>query len=193
MRKKAFTFVELMVVMSIIAILIIISVLSYGNAQAKSRDSERKTDLNKIAVAIEMYKTDHRVLPSDSGGFIKTVSGGALYQALVSGKYLDSLPCDPQLSGTACDSGYLTGQSGYFYLYNTKNNAAVLSGATTVSGCTSSGMIPQSNRDQSYSLYTHLEKPTDEDLATITSGCNFDYINQSINSGSYTINFRIGN
>ena len=192
---RAFTFVELMIVMAIVAILAVIAILSYTNAQAKSRDSQRKFDLNKIAGLIEMYKTDNKSLPPDSSGGIVTVSGGSLYQALItSGNYTDKLPCDPKLGSADCPNGYSSGTGGYFYRYSVKNNAAVLSGSTSVSACSSGAVvIPSTNRDKYYSLYTRLENPTSDDTATVSSGCNFDYVNQFINSGSYTINFRVGN
>ncbi len=50
-----FTLNELMVVISIIAVVSTIGVTSYQGLQAKARDSIRKNDLQKISLALEGY------------------------------------------------------------------------------------------------------------------------------------------
>lgn len=53
-REKAFTLVELLVVISIIAILSVIGLTIYGKVQVKSRDSRRRADINSIAEVMEV-------------------------------------------------------------------------------------------------------------------------------------------
>jgi prepilin-type N-terminal cleavage/methylation domain-containing protein len=56
MRKfYGFTLLELLVVISILAILISISIASYATAQKKARDSRRKGDAKEIQAALEQY------------------------------------------------------------------------------------------------------------------------------------------
>lgn len=53
--RKAFTLVELLIVVIIIGILATLIVVSYNGARAKARDSVRKTDLRNIETAMNRY------------------------------------------------------------------------------------------------------------------------------------------
>jgi len=53
--KKAFTLLEMLVVVGIIAILVGLGAASYSTAQKKSRDAKRKADLKAIQNALEQY------------------------------------------------------------------------------------------------------------------------------------------
>lgn len=53
--KGAFTLLEMLVVIGIIAILVGLGAVSYSTAQKKARDSKRKSDLNAIQNALEQY------------------------------------------------------------------------------------------------------------------------------------------
>lgn len=53
--KKAFTLLEILVVIGIIAIMIGMGTASYSTAQKKARDARRKTDLRTIQNALEQY------------------------------------------------------------------------------------------------------------------------------------------
>lgn len=57
-RKKAFTLIELLIVVAIIGILATIVIIAYTNAQAKARDNKRKADISAISGAVEMFKID---------------------------------------------------------------------------------------------------------------------------------------
>lgn len=70
-NKRAFSFVELIVVVAIMAVLSVAAIISYGPAQKKSRDSRRMADLEKIRMALEMarqlgvtYPPNLNVLPT---------------------------------------------------------------------------------------------------------------------------------
>lgn len=52
---KGFTLIELLVVISIIAVLSTIGLVSYQGVQSKGRDSIRKSNLNTLATALEIY------------------------------------------------------------------------------------------------------------------------------------------
>lgn len=51
--NKAFTLLEMLVVIGIIAILVSLGAVSYSTAQKKARDAKRKTDLSIIRNAME--------------------------------------------------------------------------------------------------------------------------------------------
>lgn len=57
--KKGFTLIELLVAISIIAVLSTIGLVTYQGIQAKTRDSVRKSDLQKLAIALELYYQQH--------------------------------------------------------------------------------------------------------------------------------------
>lgn len=59
---------ELILTMAIIAILSVIGIGSYTQATVKSRDTQRKGDLNQIAKAIEMFNNDIGRYPDATDG-----------------------------------------------------------------------------------------------------------------------------
>src|SRR4030043_1047218 len=61
--KKGFTIIEMLTVMGIIAILASLALVSFGSAQRKARDTQRKNDLKRIQVALESYRSDSSQYP----------------------------------------------------------------------------------------------------------------------------------
>ena len=57
--------VELLVVMTIIAILVGISLVSFDGIRKSARDGKRKADLESIRSALEVYRTDCREYPPE--------------------------------------------------------------------------------------------------------------------------------
>lgn len=54
-HQLGFSLLELLVVLSIMAILITLSISSFTTAQRKSRDSKRKSDIRQIQGSLEQY------------------------------------------------------------------------------------------------------------------------------------------
>jgi len=67
--SPGFTLIELLVVIAIIGLLATISVVAYGGAQQKARDSKRKADLRQISKALELYFDDNGVYPPTGCGY----------------------------------------------------------------------------------------------------------------------------
>lgn len=67
---RAFTLVELLVVISIIGVLASIALVSFRNSQARSRDTQRKSNLKEMKSALELYYSDYGKYPSSSNGQI---------------------------------------------------------------------------------------------------------------------------
>ncbi len=69
-QKKGFTLIELLVVIAIIAILSVIGFTVFTNAQKGARDSKRRSDIDSIAKALEIYKSANGNYPqiAQSGG-----------------------------------------------------------------------------------------------------------------------------
>ncbi len=87
-RNKGFTLTEMLIVITLIAILAIGALVLYQNQIGKSYDAIRKRDLNNLKIAFEHYYSDHACYPSTS--ILSNCGGTDL------APYLDKIPCDPQ-------------------------------------------------------------------------------------------------
>lgn len=94
-RKKGFTLVEILVVISIIAVLISIALVSYTTVNKQSRDARRKSDLEQLRSALEIYKSDNGSYPGVDSGSFGQASDLSTY--IVPG-YIAAVPSDPKSS-----------------------------------------------------------------------------------------------
>lgn len=62
--EKAFTIVELLIAIVVIAILAAISIVAYNGVQDRAKDSELKADLNKLGKQIQLAAVDIGRYPS---------------------------------------------------------------------------------------------------------------------------------
>lgn len=62
--SRGFTLIELMVVISIIAVLSVIGITVYSGVQKSTRDAKRRADLHAIQLALEQYKLVNGNYPS---------------------------------------------------------------------------------------------------------------------------------
>lgn len=70
MRQQAFTLIELLIVVAIIAILAAIAVPNFLEAQTRSKVSRVKADMRSIATAVEAYHVDANRYPYPLMGII---------------------------------------------------------------------------------------------------------------------------
>lgn len=137
-RKTGFTLIELLIAITIIGILVAVGLGSFGSAQKKARDAKRKTDLESIARALELYYNDfgsYPVVDSGTGRILGCGTTAAPTSCSWGGsftkdgiQYMVELPDDP--SG---DYWYVSGGASYqLYarLENTSDSAVPHSGAT---------------------------------------------------------------
>lgn len=62
--RQAFTLIELLIVVAIIAILAAIAVPNFLEAQARAKVSRAYADMRSTATALEAYRVDHNAYPS---------------------------------------------------------------------------------------------------------------------------------
>ena len=62
-NKRGFSLVELIVVIAIITSLTAMGITSYSAVQRNARNTERKTDLKDIQVALEAYRLENGAYP----------------------------------------------------------------------------------------------------------------------------------
>ncbi|MDD2483191.1 MAG: type II secretion system protein [Candidatus Shapirobacteria bacterium] len=99
-KKNGFTLIELIVSITIIAVLTVAGVISYSGASKKARDSRRMADLEKIRIALELYRQ----------------GTGSSYPATTSAlvpNYLQTVPTGPK------GEAYTYTNSGYKYVLKT--------------------------------------------------------------------------
>jgi len=87
-RQRGFTFIELLVVVTISALLMGAAMVGYSSISRRSRDTRRRTDMETIRSALELYRSENGSYPLSvsEGGSISI--GGVVY--------LDPVPSDPK-------------------------------------------------------------------------------------------------
>lgn len=133
-KKRGFTLIELLVVIAIIGILATIILVSYNNMQAKSRDSKRKSDLQTMASAMEIYYSDMKVYitgNSNASGAVEISVGTAQKRnscvltsvnldyhlaCLLTGGYINEFPRSPNNSSEQYGWFGMTDGSGYKFI-----------------------------------------------------------------------------
>lgn len=88
--KRSFTLIEILVVATIIGLLLSGGVISYSYLSKQSRDARRKTDIEQIRSALEMYRSEKNVYPNFAGD----CASGILLPTLT--PYLPKIPDDPK-------------------------------------------------------------------------------------------------
>jgi len=83
-KSLGFTLIESLVVVTMMMVIIAAAVGSYSAANKKNRDNKRLADLDRIRMALEMYRQN------DTTGAYPANEG-----LLVSGDFLDTWPNDP--------------------------------------------------------------------------------------------------
>jgi len=128
-KKQGFTFIELLVVVTIIAVLAAIGAVSYRSTNQNARDSKRLADLEQIRSALEICRSEVGYYPSSISGGVSC--GGE--------DYLSPLPSDPQGGGysyspSGCSAGQCTSYEVCTTLEDDSNcNGTIVSGECCLS------------------------------------------------------------
>lgn len=165
--------VEILVVISIISILAAVIYASFGDARAASRDKVRKTSLKELALALELYKSQHGTYPEAGCGSAGWTGPGPGDQYSACDEYIvglvpefmSELPKDPQ-QDKEDDSGFLyyvspAGDSYKVLVWKTVETSMVTGYDDPFARCprnfgtTWCGVSPQEN---TYSIYSRGEE-----------------------------------
>jgi len=119
MERKGFTLIEMIVVIAVLGILAVVALASinpFAQLQ-KSNDAKRKTDLESLQHALEIYYQDNNKYPVSSANFqimsgSTTVTWGSAWQP-----YMATLPKDPILANTYVYYSPPSSNGQTYYLY----------------------------------------------------------------------------
>lgn len=134
-KKEGFTLIELMVTISIMAILSATAMIVYSGVTAKARDTQRIKDLTTIRQALELYRADLHNYPSS----LDLINGSITNCTGVSGctipsvTYLKQMPQDPMMPGR--NYAYSVTSSGFILCARSEN------GGTAATGCPNSSLF----------------------------------------------------
>lgn len=146
--RSGFTLVELMISISIIAVLSSIGLVLYKNSQITARDGKRKQDLKALSVAVELFYQDNKRYPCSGNGHQTLLTSG-------NGSFTDSSFC-PGGSNTSISPTYINqipkdplSTGSYVYTYWSSSNT------WGTQACSTKDAI----------LIAHLENTNDKDRA----------------------------
>ncbi len=128
--RSGFTLVELLVVITILAILSVVGLTAYSGVQKNARDAKRKDDLRAVKVALELYYQKNNRYPCPGDNVWKSSASGGSWitdedfagctdtQKNLDSSYISRMPTDPLNSGPGTvwnnlETGYYYGYRGY--------------------------------------------------------------------------------
>ena len=99
-RKKAFTLIELVVVITILAILSVVGFISYSDNMNGVRDSVRVNDIEKLQIDLKSHKQKEGAYPLPINPINITNSGTVIYEGVLANgiisNVLSNIPKDPR-------------------------------------------------------------------------------------------------
>jgi len=113
MKKKGFSLIELLIVISIMAILASLALSAFSTARKQARDTQRKSDLTQYKTALESYYTAKNSYPVSASLISPDVSNGGVGESIFAANstFSSSYMGSSVLQGVNPADGYL-----YYYI-----------------------------------------------------------------------------
>jgi len=137
--KKAFTLIELLIVIGVIAVLTVAFLPNALSAPAKARDAGRIKSINDIAASIETYRGSGRAEPATAGGCLAQLAVGPAGMAAFATSFGgNALPGDSSVQSCSMNDQVArvqpaVGQFPYFY-YPAQGGGYVIAARMEVAG-----------------------------------------------------------
>jgi prepilin-type N-terminal cleavage/methylation domain-containing protein len=151
--KKAFTLIELIVVIAITAVLLAVAIPNLLGARERARDAARKQEMNELKNALRLYYNDFQQYPASSN------IGGGCAMYTIKGCGTDNETCCPCNTTTAFAVGAEGSECSTLYMKKFPSDF----GTKT--------FYPPSKDTDSFCLYTLLENAADPDIAVSQAKC----------------------
>ena len=122
--RRAFTLVEILIVVIILGILAAILIPQFGTATTDSRTSALRTNLSNIRNQIEIFKAQHNSIPPDTTCLWTLLTTGSDTDEFASaspigtkfGPYVVSVPTNPINGKSNYSSATADTNAGWYYL-----------------------------------------------------------------------------
>ncbi len=142
--KKAFTLIEMLIVVVIIGILAAALIPRLQSVQGRARDTKRKADISQLGSALAIYKSDVGTYSALSWGG----SQGLVDKLVNNGSYLTAMPTDSSQDSWAAGTATFSWVTNYAFNPLSRNgtaNAAFILMARTETDGTSSNWVYSSS------------------------------------------------
>lgn len=96
MKKHGFTLIEILVAATLIALLASVGIVSYSSVTRRSRDSKRKSDIEQLRTALEMYRADYSSYPPVNTTGYDTAENLTPYLVAAPYTYMPAISSDPK-------------------------------------------------------------------------------------------------
>lgn len=133
-QNSGFSLIELLIIISVISVVSIGGLTFFSNTRTKARDSVRKTDLVKLATALELYAQQHNLSYIDGTpnleGNCTSSDTTAFYTGIAPYMSDGIVPTDPQTRTNYCYISINNGQT--FRIFTNMENTP----EANLTGCT---------------------------------------------------------
>ena len=155
---RGFTLVELMVAITIIAILTAVLSANFSDARAQSRDKARMTSLKELQLAVELYKAQNDSYPTAGCGVSDSDFAGESCGEYISGlvpDFIPELPNDPSGAEEGKGFQYRSNGNSYKILVNETVELDTVTEGDEYARCPSAGSCLGSNiPEKTYAVYS---------------------------------------